>query len=71
MTPAEPSRISSYGALAFALIFCGFAALALYRVVTGRVPTLARARTVDPETVTVTFKRRRRRGRALGKDEVR
>ena len=56
VTAAEPSRLSSYGALAFVLIFCSFAALALYRVVTGRVPTLEKARTVDPETVTVTFK---------------
>jgi cell division protease FtsH len=52
----EPSKVGSYGAMAFALIFFGFAGLALYRVVTGRVPTLEKARIVDPEDVTVTFK---------------
>jgi len=53
---AETSRVGSYGAVAFGLIFFGFAGLALFRVVTGRVPTLEKARTVDPEEVTVTFK---------------
>jgi cell division protease FtsH len=52
----EPSRIGSYGAMAFALLFFGFAGLALFRVVTGRVPTLEKARTVDAEELTVTFK---------------
>jgi cell division protease FtsH len=52
----EPSRVGSLGALAFGLLFFGFAGLALYRVVTGRVPTLEKARTVDPQEVTVTFK---------------
>jgi cell division protease FtsH len=56
VTRDEPSSVSSYGAMAIALIFFGFAGLALYRVVTGRVPTLEKARTVDPEDVTVTFK---------------
>ena len=56
VTPSEPSRVGSYGAIAFAFIFFGFAGLALFRVVTGRVPTLEKARTVDPEAVTVTFK---------------
>jgi cell division protease FtsH len=56
VTRDEPSQVSSYGAMAFALIFFGFAGLALFRVVTGRVPTLEKARTVDPESVTVTFK---------------
>jgi cell division protease FtsH len=51
----ESSRAGSYGALALGFIFFGFAALALYRVVTGRVPTLEKARTIDPQEVTVTF----------------
>jgi cell division protease FtsH len=52
----ETSRVGSLGALALGLLFFGFAGLALYRVVTGRVPTLEKARTIDPEEVTVTFK---------------
>ena len=51
----EPSRAGSYGAMAVGLIFFGFAGLALFRVVTGRVPTLEKARTIDPQQVTVTF----------------
>ena len=51
----EPSRAGSYGAMAAGLIFFGFAGLALFRVVTGRVPTLEKARTIDPQQVTVTF----------------
>ena len=53
---SEPSRAGSYGALALGLLFFGFAGLALFRVVTGRVPTLEKARTIDPQQVTVTFK---------------
>src|SRR5215216_2533478 len=50
------SRLGSFSALAFGLLFFGFAGLALFRVVTGRVPTLEKARTIDPQEVTVTFK---------------
>ncbi|MGH6692957.1 MAG: AAA family ATPase, partial [Gammaproteobacteria bacterium] len=53
---AEVSNAGSYGAIALALLFFGFAGLALFRVVTGRVPTLEKARTLDPQEVTVTFK---------------
>ena len=56
VNPVRTSRVSSFGALALGLLFFGFAALALFRVVTGRVPTLEKAHTIDPETVTVTFK---------------
>jgi cell division protease FtsH len=52
----RPSRVSGLGALALGLLFFGFAGLALYRLVTGRVPTLEKAHTIDPETVAVTFK---------------
>ena len=50
------SRIGSISAIALALLFLGFTGLAAFRIVGGRVPTLERARTVDPEQVTVTFK---------------
>ena len=53
---SEPSRAGSYGAFALGLLFFGFAGLALFRVITGRVPTLEKARTIDPQQVTVTFK---------------
>ena len=56
VTRVKASRVSSLGALALGLIFFGFAGLLLYRVVTGRVPTLEKAHTIDPEAVTVTFK---------------
>jgi len=56
VTRREASRASSYGAFAIGMLFFGFAGLALYRVVTGRVPTLEKARTIDPQQVTVTFK---------------
>ena len=52
----KPSRVSGFGALALGLLFFGFAGLALYRDVTGRVPTLEKAHTIDLEAVTVTFK---------------
>ena len=52
----ESSYASRYGALAVGLLFFGFAGLALYRMVTGRVPTFEKARTMDPQDATVTFK---------------
>ena len=52
---ADTSNAGSYGAMALGLLFFGFAGLALYRVITGRVPTLEKARTIDPQQVTVTF----------------
>jgi cell division protease FtsH len=52
---SDSSHAGSYGALAAGLLFFGFAGLALYRMVTGRVPTLEKARTIDPQAVTVTF----------------
>ena len=52
----ETSNAGSYGALALGLLFFGLAGLALFRMVTGRVPTLEKARTIDPQQVTVTFK---------------
>src|SRR5262245_55116751 len=55
VSKSETSHASSYGALAIGLLFFGFAALALFRMITGRVPTLEKARTIDPQQVTVTF----------------
>ncbi len=52
----EPSRAGSYGAFLIGVLFLGLAGVALFRVVTGRVPTLEKARTVDTQLVTVTFK---------------
>jgi cell division protease FtsH len=52
---AEVSNAGSYGAIAIGLLFFGFAGLALFRIVTGRVPTLEKAHTIDPQQVTVTF----------------
>jgi cell division protease FtsH len=49
------SRSGTYGTLAVALLFVGFAGLILYRLLTGRVPTLEKARAIDPREVTVTF----------------
>ena len=56
VTRQDASRAGSYGAVAIGLLFFGFIGLALYRVITGRVPTLEKARTIDPQQVTVTFK---------------
>jgi cell division protease FtsH len=49
------SKAGTYGAFAMGLLFFGFAGLAMYRVVTGKVPTLEKARTIDLQQVTVTF----------------
>ena len=56
VTPLTPSRAGSYGAVAVGMLFFGLVGLALFRVITGRVPTLEKARTIDPQQVTVTFK---------------
>jgi cell division protease FtsH len=56
VSAVRPSRTGTLSALALGLMFFGFAGLALFRVVTGRVPTLEKARTVDLEQVAVTFK---------------
>ena len=51
----EPLRGSNYGALVLALVFFSVIGLTVFRLVTGRVPTLEKARTIDPQDVTVTF----------------
>jgi cell division protease FtsH len=52
----EPSQLGDYASTALGLVVLGVAGLALFRVVTGRVPTLERAWTADREQSTVTFK---------------
>jgi cell division protease FtsH len=53
---AEPAAGgTSYGAIGFGLLFLGIAGLVIFRMMTGRVPTLERTRPIDPETVSVTF----------------
>jgi cell division protease FtsH len=51
----ETHAASGYGAMGFGLLLLGFAGLALFRAINGRVPTLEKARTIDPQQVTVTF----------------
>ncbi len=53
--PGEETYAGSYGAMAFGLLLLGVAGLVLFRVVTGRVPTLERAGPVDSQLVNVTF----------------
>ena len=45
----------SYTPLVLGLLLFGALALVLFRIVTGRVPSLEKARTIDPQDVTVTF----------------
>jgi cell division protease FtsH len=52
-SPAEASPIATYETLFLGVLVFG-AGLAILRV-TGRVPTLEKARTIDPDEVTVTF----------------
>ena len=52
----DTSSASSYAAFGMGLLFFGVAGLVLYRMMTGRVPTLERTRPVDVEQLTVTFK---------------
>jgi len=51
----ETSNAGSYGAIALGFLLFAVAGLVLFRMMTGRVPTLERTRTVDPEQVPVTF----------------
>ena len=55
VTKPESSNASGYGALALGLLLVGAAGLVLFRMMTGRVPTLERTRTVDLQTIPVTF----------------
>jgi cell division protease FtsH len=52
---AQPSNAGRYGAIALGFLLFGIAGLVLVRMMTGRVPTLERTRTIDTEKVPVTF----------------
>jgi cell division protease FtsH len=56
ITRTEPSSAVSYVTLGFGVLVLGVVGVMLFRVFTGRVPTLEKARTIDPEEVTVTFR---------------
>ena len=56
VTRTAPSRVGSFGAVAVAFMFLAFAGFAVFRIIGGRVMTLEKARTIDPQEVTVTFK---------------
>jgi cell division protease FtsH len=51
----EQVRQDSYTALVLGVLLFGAVGLTLYRLMTGRVPTLEKARTIDPQDVAVTF----------------
>jgi cell division protease FtsH len=51
----QPSNAGRYGAIVLGFLIFGIAALVLIRMMTGRVPTLERTRTIDTEKVPVTF----------------
>jgi len=55
VSKAQASRDGTYAALVFGVLICAGLGLTLYRVVTGRVFSLEKARTIDPQDVTVTF----------------
>jgi cell division protease FtsH len=55
VTRTEPPAAVGYGTLVFGVLVFGALALILFRIVTGRVPTLEKARTIDPHELTVTF----------------
>ena len=55
VTRTEPPAAVGYGTLVFGVLVFGALALILFRIVTGRVPTFEKARTIDPHEVTVTF----------------
>ncbi|HKE86768.1 MAG TPA: ATP-dependent zinc metalloprotease FtsH [Vicinamibacterales bacterium] len=51
----DPSPLASYAPFVIGLFVFSLLGFFLYRVVTGRVPTLEKAKTIDPQLVTVTF----------------
>jgi cell division protease FtsH len=52
---AEQATGNHYTAFALGLLLFGAVGLMMFRLMTGRVPTLEKARTIDPQDVTVTF----------------
>jgi cell division protease FtsH len=55
VVPPEVSRAGNYFLGFMVLLAVGCAGLILFRIVTGRVPSLSKSRAIDPEQVTVTF----------------
>ena len=55
VSPNEPSGTASYVTFALGAVFLVAVGLIAYRLVTGRVPTLEKARTIDPREITITF----------------
>jgi cell division protease FtsH len=53
---AEQATGDHYTAFALGLLVFGAVGLTMFKLMTGRVPTLEKARTIDPQDVTVTFK---------------
>ena len=51
----ESARSSNYPVLVLGVILSCAVGLTMYRLLTGRVPSLEKARTIDPQDVTVTF----------------
>jgi cell division protease FtsH len=51
----DPSPLASYAPFAIGLFVFSLLGFFLFRVVGGRVPTLEKAKTIDPQLVTVTF----------------
>jgi len=51
----ESARSSNYPVLVLGVILSCAVGLTMYRLLTGRVPSLEKARTIDPHDVTVTF----------------
>jgi cell division protease FtsH len=51
----EQSNASGYGAAILGMLFLAAAGFTVFRLMNGRVPTLEKARTIDPQDVTVTF----------------
>ncbi|HEY7190689.1 MAG TPA: ATP-dependent metallopeptidase FtsH/Yme1/Tma family protein, partial [Vicinamibacterales bacterium] len=56
ISSTEQSSAMSYVTLGFSVLVLGVVGVLLFRVFTGRVPTLEKARTIDPEEVAVTFR---------------
>jgi cell division protease FtsH len=52
---ADQAGQGNYAAFVLGVLLFGAIGLTFYRIVTGRVPTLEKARTIDPQDVAVTF----------------
>lgn len=55
VTDRQPARDDGYNAIFLGILVLGAIAIAFYGVLRGRVPTLEKARTVNPQDLTITF----------------